>query len=268
MSTIIIQRLDGTNYDLDALGFRVKQFNIPLNNYSYSYQQIGKYGSTRTDSYQQYLVIPLILTITAEDINDYNLQLFELRRIMRSDEDFYVINSVMPYMRWKCRAEAVTPTQNGNFWRSADVTINLDCADGYAESVATTLDWNVEKWGFGQNVPDKDISYEFRTSDFVFHNLGMVPLMADERPARIIFNGDAPNGFTISNKTTGQSFKLNRGVSRADTVIINGIMPLVNAQQAYKDSNHGYLDFAIGENQIHIDGASNFDVKFDTRFYY
>lgn len=51
-------------------------------------------------------------------------------------------------------------------------------------------------------------------------------------------------------------------------MIINGIMPLVNAQQAYKDSNHGYLDFAIGENQIHIDGASNFDVKFDTRFYY
>ena len=33
MSTIIIQRLDGTKYDLDALGFRVKQFNIPLNNY-------------------------------------------------------------------------------------------------------------------------------------------------------------------------------------------------------------------------------------------
>lgn len=51
MSTIIIQRLDGTKYDLDSLGFRVKQFNIPLNNYSYSYQQIGKYGSTRIDSY-------------------------------------------------------------------------------------------------------------------------------------------------------------------------------------------------------------------------
>lgn len=271
MSTIIIQRLDGTNYDLDALGFRVKQFNIPLNNYSYSYQQIGKYGSTRTDSYQQYLVIPLILTITAEDINDYNLQLFELRRIMRSDEDFYVINSVMPYMRWKCRAEAVTPTQNGNFWRSSDVTINLDCADGYAESVATTLtpmNFSSGAWGFGQNIPDKDISFEFSSNDFVFHNLGLIPLTADERPAKIIFNGDAPNGFTITNKTTGQSFKLTRGVNRSDTVIINGVMPSVNGQQAYKDSNHGYLDFAIGENQIHIDGASNFDVKFDTRFYY
>lgn len=268
MSTIIIQRLDDTQYDLDALGFRVKQFNIPLNNYSYAYQQIGKYGSMRTDSYQQYLVIPLILTITAEDINDYNLQLFELRRILRSDEDFYVINSAMPYMRWKCRAQAVTPVQNGNFWRSTDVTINLDCADGYAESVATTLTFDSGVWGFGQNLPTKNVSYEFTVSDFIFNNLGMIPLMADEQPVKIIFNGDAPNGFSITNKTTSQLFKLTRGVSYSDTVIINGIIPLINGQQAYKDSNHGYLDFAIGENQIHVDGASNFDIKFDTRFYY
>lgn len=268
MATIIIQRQDGTEYDLDALGFRVKSFSVPLNNNSYSYQQVGKYGSMMTTFTSQYLVIPLTVVITAVDMADYNLQLLELRRIFRSDEDFYVINAITPFMRWKVRAEAVTPTQQSNFWQSADVAINLDCVDGYAESVATTLDWNAEKWGFGQNVPDKDINYEFTTNDFVFHNLGMVPLMADERPAKIIFNGDAPNGFTISNKTTGQSFKLNRGVSRADTVIINGIMPLVNGEQAYKDSNHGYLDFAIGENQIHIDGASNFDVKFDTRFYY
>ncbi len=268
MSTIIIQRLDGTKYDLDALGFRVKQFNIPLNNYSYAYQQIGKYGSTRTDSYQQYLVIPLILTITAEDINDYNLQLFELRRIMRSDEDFYVINSVMPYMRWKCRAEAVTPTQNGNFWRSADVTINLDCADGYAESVATTLDWNVEEWGFGLNVPKDEISYEFTQSDFSFWNLGMIPLLADERPAKIIFQGNAPNGFTIINNTTQQSIQIKRGVSSSDKVIIDGVMPLINGQQAYNDCDHGYLDFVTGENKLHVDGASNFRLKFETRFYY
>ena len=151
------------------------------------------------------------------------------------------------------------------------MTINLDCADGYAESVATTLtpmNFSSGAWGFGQNIPDKDISFEFSSNDFVFHNLGLIPLTADERPAKIIFNGDAPNGFTITNKTTGQSFKLTRGVNRSDTVIINGIMPLVNGEQAYKDSNHGYLDFAIGENQIHIDGASNFDIKFDTRFYY
>lgn len=268
MATIIIQRQDGIEYDLDALGFRVKSFSVPLNNNSYGYQQVGKYGSTMTTFASQYLVIPLTIVITAADMADYNLQLLELRRIFRSDEDFYVINAVTPFMRWKVRAEAVTPTQQSNFWQSADVAINLDCADGYAESVATTLDWNVEEWGFGLNVPKDEISYEFAQNDFSFWNLGMIPLLADERPAKIIFQGNAPNGFTIINNTTQQSIQIKRGVSSSDKVIIDGVMPLINGQQAYNDCDHGYLDFVTGENKLHVDGASDFSLRFETRFYY
>ena len=99
MATIIIQRQDGTEYDLDALGFRVKSFSVPLNNNSYNYQQVGKYGSMMTTFASQYLVIPLTIVITAVDMADYNLQLLELRRIFRSDEDFYVINAITPFMR-------------------------------------------------------------------------------------------------------------------------------------------------------------------------
>lgn len=95
MATIIIQRQDGTEYDLDALGFRVKSFSVPLNNNSYGYQQVGKYGSMMTTFASQYLVIPLTIVITAVDMADYNLQLLELRRIFRSDEDFYVINGLL-----------------------------------------------------------------------------------------------------------------------------------------------------------------------------
>lgn len=45
-------------------------------------------------------------------------------------------------------------------------------------------------------------------------------------------------------------------------------MPLINGQQAYNDCDHGYLDFVTGENKLHVDGASNFRLKFETRFYY
>ena len=92
MATIIIQRLDGTVYDLDAMGFRVKKFDIPLPNYNHSYQQIGNYGSTLIGTQAQQLVIPLVIDITAMDIHDYNFQLLQLRRVFRSDEDFFVIN--------------------------------------------------------------------------------------------------------------------------------------------------------------------------------
>lgn len=272
MATIIIQRLDGTVYDLDAMGFRVKKFDIPLPNYNHSYQQIGNYGSTLIGTQAQQLVIPLVIDITAMDIHDYNFQLLQLRRVFRSDEDFFVINMYAPFIRWRCRAEAVTPSQNGNFWRASDVTINLDCPSGFAESVATTqdpVDPPNNGWGFGQGFDTDQLpSYTYTTPDFVFFNVGIIPLRADDCPVKISFKGDAPSGFTLTNKTTGQSFELTKGVQVTDTVTILGFVPSINGQQAYEKGNHGFLDFAVGKNELHLEGATNFELKFDTRFYY
>lgn len=271
MSTIIVKRLDGTTYDLDALGFHVKKFDVSLNNYALTYQQLGNYGALLTDVQQQQLVIPLTLDITAKDLADYNLQLFQLRRIFRSDEEFYVWNSIIPYLRWRCRAETVTPTQNGNFWRATDVAINLDVPGGFAETVATTqetVDFNHGQWGFGEGIPDENLQYTYSSNDFSFWNLGIIPLNADERPVQITFKGDAPNGFTITNKTNQRSIRITRGVSKNDTVLINGLIPSFNGTASYKDCDHGYLDFVVGENKLHVDGATNFELKFDTRFYF
>lgn len=272
MATIIIQRLNGTTYDLDALGFRVKKFDPPLTNWSYSYQQLGTYGASMTGAQASYLVIPLTLDITAHSIADYRLQLMELRRIFRSDEDFYVIDTMTPYMRWRCRAEPAAVSQTGNYWRASDVTINLDCADGFAESVSTTqdgIDYNHQLWGFGQNLPiSYTPKYTYSTADFTFYNAGNIPLMADDRPVTIRFTGSAPSGFTLTNQTTGQTLKITKAITPSDQVIIQGFIPLINGQQAYGVSNHGYLDFRTGENRLHIDGANNFTLKFDTRFYY
>lgn len=271
MSTIIVKRLDGTTYDLDKLGFHVKKFDIPMNNYNLSYQQVGKYGALLTDVQEQQLTLQLTLDVIARDLADYNLQIYQLRRIFQSDEDFYVWNNIIPYLRWKCRAEAVTPTQNGNFWRASDVAINLDVPSGYAETVATTqesLDFNQGQWGFGEGIPDTELKYTYTTNDFSFWNLGIIPLNADERPVKITFKGNAPNGFIISNQTTSKTMKITRGVSRNDTVVINGLIPSFNGTPSYKDSDHGYLDFTTGENKLHIDGASDFELKFDTRFYF
>lgn len=272
MSTIIIERLDGTTYDLDALGFHIKKFDVPMTNYSYNYQQIGRYGALLTSAQAQQLTIPLTLDIAAHDLRDYNLQLLKIRQIFLSDEDFYVRNMIMPYIRWSCRAESVTPTQNGNFWRATNVVINLDVPSGFAESVATTqtaVDFNNnDQWGFGENIPDAELKYTYSSNDFSFWNLGSIPLTADERPVTITFQGDAPNGFALNNKTTNQSYKITRKLSKSDKVVILGVIPSFNGTQSYKDCDHGYIDYVPGENKMHIDGASNFTLDYDTRFYY
>lgn len=271
MSSIMIKHLDGTIYDLDALGFRVVSYNPPTASVTYTYQQIGDYGTTLTGAQTGQLTIPLVVVIKARDMNDYRMQLIKLHSIFYTDEYFYVYDSKMPYLRYKVRAQQISPTQNGNFWYSSNVTINLDCPSGYAESTYTSLEManNHSFMGFGVNLPiGQEFQAQFNTPDFTFTNIGLIPLQADERPVTITFNGSVASALTITNKTTNQSLKISKSLSASDMLTITGFMPAVNGTQIYGDSDHGYIDFVRGDNQIHIDGTTSFTISFDTRFYY
>lgn len=271
MSSIMIEHLDSRIFDLDALGFRVVSYNPPTASVTYTYQQIGNYGTTLTGAQTAQLVIPLTVVITARDMNDYRLQLVELHKIFYTDEYFYVYDSNIPYLRYKVRAEQIAPTQNGNFWQSNNVTINLDCPSGYAETINTSLELSDDPnlVGFGLNyIMDRKFTARFNSTDFTFTNIGLIPLQADERPVTISFNGSVASTLTITNKTTNQSLSINHQLSPSDNLVIVGFMPTVNGTTIYGDSDHSYLDFARGDNQIHIDGATSFTINFDTKFYY
>lgn len=272
MSTIIFQKQDGTIYDLDKMGFRVKKFDPPTTAYNYTYQQIGNYGATLTNVQTQQLVIPLVINVLAIDSNDLFLQRMKLNRLLQSHEPFYVYDVAAKDIRWKVYAETATVSRDNSFWRASNVRINLDCPTGYAESSFTTQEFDRASGkgiGLKMGLFSHDWKYTFTNqNDFTFYNAGIIPLTADEHPVTIYFSGDAPNGFTITNKTSGQALKITKSVSTKDNVVITGIVPTINDEQLYMAGDHNYLDFYTGENQIHIDGASNFTVKFDTRFYY
>lgn len=271
MSSIMIEHLDGTIYDLDKLDFRVVSYNPPTATVTYTYQQIGNYGTTLTGAQTAQLTIPLVVVIKARDMNDYRMQLIKLHSIFYTDEYFYVYDSKIPYLRYKVRAQQISPTQNGNFWQSSNITINLDCPSGYAESTYTSLEMAKDNslMGFGVNLPaGQEFQAQFTTPDFTFTNIGLIPLQSDERPVTITFNGSVSNALTITNQTTNQSLKITKSLSGNDTLVITGFMPTVNGTPIYGDSDHGYIDFVRGNNQIHIDGSTSFTISFDTRFYY
>lgn len=272
MSTIIFQKLDGTVFDLDQLGFRVKKFDVPTTNYNYNYQQIGQYGAKMTGVQAQQLVIPLTLNVLAIDSNDLFLQRMKLNRMLQSHEAFYVYDTANKEIRWKVYAEPVSVSRDNSFWRASNVQINLDCPTGYAESSYTTqeFDKNTGKGiGLGMGLFRNEWQYTFTNqSDFEFLNAGIIKLTAEEHPVKIEFQGEAPNGFTLTNQTTDQSFQYKNSLSASDKLTIEGVMPTINGVQNYDAGNHGFIDFATGINRLHIDGASNFTIKFDTRFYY
>lgn len=271
--SIIIQRLDGTTYNLDDLGIRVISWDPPSPNYQHTFAQIHELKATLTDTQIQQTTAPLVIQVRAHDIYDYELMRQRVLDIFSSFESFYVINMRIPMIRWKCVAEAFEYPRLSNFWFTQPITINLVYGEGFAESVALTSEDSFTtpngKWGIGMNIPsDTDISYHFDTNNFDIWNLGNIPLLADERPVLFEFKGRVSSQLTINNNTTGQAFKLNKTLSKSDTLQLYGMKPMVNHKSVFGSGNHAYLDLAKGKNQFTISGATDLTLDISTRFYY
>lgn len=272
-SDILIQKLDGTVYDLGAEGIRVVTFDPPSPAYSHTYAQTSDYGSTLTGTQVTQTTIPITFDVFAHDNFDYELQRLKVLKIFSGDEPFYVINLRTPFMRWKVVADAFAYPRLGNYWKAKNVAISLICYEGFAESIATTLQTatiNGKVYDASLGVPFDDYQYKFSTSHFKIYNPSVIPLLADERPVTITFKGSAPQGLIIKNNTTNQSFYYKQAISNSDSFQLIGLVPIVNGIQRLGNdySSRSFLDFARGYNDIEILGASGFTISFETRFYY
>lgn len=271
---IIIQRRDGTIYDLEKEGIKVINFDPPSANFQHTYNQIGKFGAELVDTQIQQMSIPLTFDVTARDNYDYELQRLKVLRIFSSTEPFYVINMRTPFLRWKVVTDSFTYPRLGNFWKAKNVAINLVCYDGLAESTATTSNpftFDGGTYGIGMGIPFDTPKYSFTNqAQFNILNPSIIPLLSNERPVTITFKGDAPNGITIKNNTTGQSFTYFKSLSNTDEFKLIGLVPMVNGVQRLGNglSNREFVDYAIGNNDMEVVGATNFTIQFTTRFYY
>lgn len=272
--SILIQRLDGTTYNLDDLDIRVISFDPPSPNYQFTYTQIYERKATLTDTQIQQTTAPLVVQVKAKNVYDYELMRQRVMKIFASYEDFYVINMRIPTIRWRVRAEAFEFPRLSNYWFTQPITINLVYGEGFAESVFTTADNNFivpsPAVGFGLNIPsDRDISYKFtNTNVFDVWNLGNIPLYADERPVLFNFTGDVVTKLVIKNKTTNQEFEFNKSLSSSQKLQIYGMKPILDGVSAYQNCNHEFLDLAVGKNEFEVIGANNWSLNINTRFYY
>lgn len=273
--TIVIQYQDGTSVNLSDKGFLVKSFTPPSPSFQYAWQQTGKYKALLTNSEIQQSTFGFEVYVDGKDFYDFELTRLELKKILTSDKPFYVIWTMMPYLRYLCvpdMSNLVMAQDNAVPRMASPLSISLISIDGFAESTATTqtpFTYESESWGFGENLPNGvDIPYTFSTPSFKVYNASIIPLRAEEHPFTLKFQGTVHGTLTIENVTTGQTFTLNRSLTSSDTMELVGLVPIVNGSQDYGDSNHAYLDLAVGWNEFEISGASNFTISFDTHFYY
>lgn len=271
LPSIIVQQSDGTSYDLDDCDFKVISFDPPQLAYNQSFQQIYDDKPILSQTTIQQATIPLTLMVRAHDFEDYELQVVKLRKVFSSFEPFYVINSRIPYIRYKVVAQGFDIKRLNNFYFSQNITINLLMVDGCGETVGMTSDDSfindLSSWGYGENAPNTPLKYSFNSNSFSFWNLGNIPLKADSRPVLIKFKGNA-NNLIIKNDTTNQTWQLNSQITSDKELDITGMKPVYNGSNLFANTNHAYLDFAVGENKIEVQNASNFNISFETRFYY
>lgn len=271
--TLIIERLDGKLFELERMGIRVISFNPPGPNRQTKFESIGPHKTLLVESTVQQLTIPLSFNVEATDNYDYELQRLAVLDCFNSDEPFYIYTSRMPYLRWKVVAESFAYNRLRNFWLAENVSINLVCAEGYAETTHTTLDnftMTQSDWGLGLGIPlDKKLTYAYANEkEIEFYNPGAIPLLSEEHPVTIHFRGEVPTKLSIKNLQTNQVWELTHSLKTTDKLIISGMIPTVNDQLVFHKSNHSYLDFKRGTNTLEITGATTYSIAFDTRFYY
>ena len=273
--TLIVERLDGTKYDLGQEGIRVISFDPPSSAYQHTYTQVGHYGVKRTNTVMQQVVLPLTFDVYAENNYDYELQRLKVMQIFDSQTEFFIYSVRMPYLRWRVVAQPFNYPRLGNYWKAKSVSINLDCPAGFAETSVMSdklLGDELLHLGFQMDIDNEALpQYQFSNiSNFNFENIGRIPLLADEKPVVIRFKGNAPNGLALINHTTNQKFQYFKPLTKSNTLELNGLIPIVDGKQKLGNGNssRSYLDFKVGKNSIELIGASDFNISFETRFYF
>lgn len=267
---IMIVTPTGEQILASSIGIHTESFSPPSPNYSHTYTSISAHRVTASTAQLQQRTIPWVFDINSNDKYDQSLQRLEVFRLLGGTEDFYVIDMRLPFIRWPVHVDggfSMSPYQGSNVI-SDDVTVNLIVSEGYGETTAAS-DQLDEIFAFGLLPSNDDYDYSFtnQTSCKVYV-AGVIPLNADEHPMLIKFHGDVATTLSIKNATTNQTFSLTKPLNKNQELLIWGGVPAVDGVQVYGSSNHAYLDFVLGYNDLTISGATNFDVTFSTRFYY
>ena len=206
------------------------------------------------------------------DVTDYKLVKQKLRGMLFKRTPYFINHSDMPGIKYAvyCEENAITDIAH----KYGEFEITFVVFKGYSESLMTTDNFslNSDYWQFGNGlVTDPNIKYVHTKRKFQIYNGSTDTVTPIHRHQLIItMNINAPNGFTLHNKTTGDKFTYNKKIRDTDTLVLNGVYPFKNKQHCGIDTNHEYITLAEGYNDFEVlgDGVEVKEIKFTFNFVY
>ncbi|WP_339035395.1 phage tail domain-containing protein [Mammaliicoccus sciuri] len=192
------------------------------------------------------------------DVKDYRLMKQQLRGMLHRRTPFYVVHSDMPGIKYAVYCEENSITNIGHKYGTFEVTFTV--YKGYSESLYDTnqYDKTSDKWQFGNGLlVNDDIKYKHNTTSFKIFNGSSDTIAPFPHRHKLIIklNVNAPKGFKLINRTTGDVFEYKKAITKSKQIIINGIYPTIDGKRVGIDTNHEWLTLAPGYNDIEIIGT-------------
>ncbi|QYG30986.1 phage tail family protein [Mammaliicoccus sciuri] len=192
------------------------------------------------------------------DVKDYRLMKQQLRGMLHRRTPFYVVHSDMPGIKYAVYCEENAITNIGHKYGTFEVTFTV--YKGYSESLYETnqYDKTSDKWQFGNGLlVNDDIKYKHNTTSFKIFNGSSDTIAPFPHRHKLIIKlkVNAPKGFKLINRTTGDIFEYKKAITKSKQIIINGIYPTIDGKRVGIDTNHEWLTLAPGYNDIEIIGT-------------
>lgn len=197
------------------------------------------------------------------DKEDLRLMKQRLRELLFRREPYYVWHSDMPGKKYAVYCEENGNEDLTNYF--ATFQVKFVVFKGYSESLKETDEFSLSSgdWQFeGGLLTDNEIKYKHDAASFKVYNGSsdvINPLLRHK--FKLLINIDAPKGFKITNKTTGDIFEYKKAIKSNQKLIISGLHPFVNDKRVGIDTNWQWLTLDKGFNEIEITGENISNVQ-------
>lgn len=219
---------------------------------------------------------PLVLRFfyRGVDTRDYKLMKQKLRSMLFRRTPFYIVHSDMPGKKYAVYCEDNAISDIGHKYGTFEITFTV--YKGYSESLLTTDEMslsNQTEWQFGNNMIafDEVDNYHHRTKTFRIYNGSDDVIDPTLRHTlNITIHTNAPNGFKLRNRKTGDVFEYYGALLYTDTFMLKGVYPVVNGKRVGADTNNSWITLEKGFNDFIVtgEGINDFDITFSFSFIY
>ena len=192
------------------------------------------------------------------DKHDLNLFAEKLRKKLRRRDPFYLRHSYLPGIKYAINSAEINHEKLNH--SDAEITMTFHCYKGYSESFKETNEYSLysDNWQFENNLlSDSNIKYKHNTTSFSIYNGStdtINPLLRHK--FKLLINIDAPNGFKLENKTTGDVFEYKKPIKKNTQIMIQGVHPFIGNSRVGIDTNWKWITLDAGYNEIEITGKN------------